>query len=66
VGAEWNLPTLPVSLTGEVGTVLSYFTNIKEQANVTGKPHDYSKINTAEYPQSTGFVVKVGFRVFAR
>jgi len=65
VGAEWNLPTLPVSLIGEVGTVLSYFTNIREQANVTGKPHDYSRVDTAEYPQSTGFVVKVGVRVFS-
>ena len=64
VGAEWNLPRLPVSLFGEVGTVISYFTNIEEQANVTGKPHDYSIIDTAQYPKSTGFVVKIGVRVF--
>ena len=66
VGGEWNLPGVPVSLTGEVGTVISYFTNIKEEANVTGKPHDYSIVDTAQYPKSTGFIVKLGVRVFPR
>jgi len=65
-GAEWNLPGLPVSLFGEAGMIISYFTNINENANVTGKPHPYSMINTAEYPESTGFVVKLGVRVFSR
>jgi hypothetical protein len=69
VGAEWNLPTLPVSLFGEAGVIISYFTNIEEEANVTGKPYPYSIINTdeyPEYPQSTGFVVKIGVKVFSR
>ena len=66
VGAEWNLPTLPVSLFGEAGVIISYFTNIEEEANVTGEPHPYSIIDTAQYPQSTGFVVTIGVRVFAR
>jgi hypothetical protein len=63
LNAEWNLPGLPVSLFGEVGTILSYFTNIAELAN-SGKPSDYSRINTSEYPESTGFIVKIGLRVF--
>jgi len=64
VGAEWNLPTLPISLFGEAGMIVSYFTDIEERANVTGKPHAFSIINTAEYPQSNGFVVKIGVTVF--
>ena len=66
VGAEWSLPSLPVSLFGEAGVIISYFTNIEEKANVTGKPHDYSIVDTAQYPQSTGYVVKIGVRVFPR
>jgi hypothetical protein len=66
LGAEWNLPGVPIALTGEVGAVISYFTNIKEEANVTGKSHDYSIVDTVEYPKSTGFIVKLGVRVFSR
>jgi hypothetical protein len=66
VGAEWNLPGIPVAITGEVGAVISYFTNIKEEANVTGKPHNYQIVDTADYPQSTGFIVKLGVHVFPR
>jgi hypothetical protein len=66
VGAEWNLPGLPVSFTGEIGAVISYFTNIKEDANVTGESHSYAIVDTVEYPKSTGFIVKLGVRVFPR
>jgi hypothetical protein len=65
VGAEWNLPGLPVSLFGEAGVIIAYFTNIEGGAN-DGSPHDYSIIDTAVYPQSTGFVAKIGLRVFSR
>ena len=64
VGAEWNLPGTPVSLTGEVGAIISYFTNIEEDANVTGRAHDYSIVDTDAYPKSTGLIVKLGVRVF--
>jgi hypothetical protein len=64
VGADWKLPSLPVSLFGEAGVVFSYFTDIDAPANVTGQAHSYRKVNTAEYPQSTSFVVKIGLRVF--
>ena len=64
IGAEWNLPRLPVSLFGEAGTIISYFTNIKEGRANDGSPHDYSKIDTHEYPQSVGYVVKIGLKVF--
>ncbi|MCL2139163.1 MAG: hypothetical protein FWH41_06485, partial [Treponema sp.] len=66
IGAEWKIPKIPVSLFGEAGAVISYFTNIKEPANITGKAHPYSKIDTAEYPKSTGFVVRFGVNVFPR
>jgi len=65
VGAELNLPGLPVSLTGEVGAVISYFTNIEGTAN-DGSAHDYSIVDTASYPKSTGYIVKLGVRVFPR
>jgi len=64
VGAEWSLPRLPITLTCEVGAVLSYFTNIDGKANVTGAPHEYEKIDTADYPKTTGFIATFGFRVF--
>ncbi|MDR0472838.1 MAG: hypothetical protein LBH43_04095 [Treponema sp.] len=66
VSAEWNLPGLPVSLFGEAGAVISYFTNIAEPANSKGEPSAYSRINTSDYPESTGFIVKIGLRVFGR
>jgi hypothetical protein len=66
IGAEWNLPKIPVALYGEAGVHYSYFTNIAEKANVTGEPHPYAKVDTAEYPESTGFIVKIGLKVFPR
>ena len=66
LGAEWNLPNLPAALIGEVGAVISYFTNITEPANVTGKSHDYASVDTPEYPKTTGFIVKLGVRVFPK
>jgi len=65
-GAEWKLPGLPVTLYGEAGTVISYFTNISAPANSTGKAHPYSRINTPEYPEATGFVAQIGLKVFSR
>ena len=66
VGGEWDMPDLPVSLFFETGLVFSYFTDIKATANVTGKSHPYSRINTPEYPRSTGFIAAIGFRIFSR
>jgi len=65
-GLEWNLPNMPIAFYGEAGVNYSYFTNISELANVTGTAHPYSVINTDEYPKSTGFIVKLGVRVFPR
>ena len=66
LGAEWNLSGAPVSLIGEIGAVISYFTDIEEEANVTGKSHDYAIVDTDAYPKTTGFIVKLGVRVFPR
>jgi hypothetical protein len=65
VGVEWNLPKLPVALYGEAGAVISYFTNIEGPANA-GKASPYSIVDTADYPKSTGFIFKLGFRLFPR
>jgi len=70
VSADWNVPNLPVSLFGEMGIIFSYFTNIFDEdgnaveANVTGRAHSFRRINTPEYPVSTSFVARIGFRVF--
>ena len=64
-GADWHLPGLPVSLYGEAGAVISYFTNTKEPAN-SGAAYNYSIIDTAEYPKATGFVVKLGVKIYPR
>jgi len=65
-GVEWNLPKLPAALFGEAGVVISYFTNIEEKANITGAAHPYFVIDTSEYPQSTGFVFRIGVKVYPR
>ncbi|MDR2923299.1 MAG: hypothetical protein LBU85_08165 [Treponema sp.] len=64
-GVEWNLPKLPIALYGEAGAVISYFTNTEEAANA-GAAHPYSVIDTAEYPKSTSFIIKIGVKVFPR
>jgi hypothetical protein len=70
VGAEWNLPKLPVSLLGEAGVNYSYFTNIAAEANnadvTEARPLPYSRINTAEYPESAGFIFTIGLKIFPR
>ena len=64
-GAEWNIPKLPLALYGEAGVNISYFTNIAGAAN-DGASHPYSIIDTAEYPKSTGFIIKLGLRLYPR
>ena len=66
LGAEWNLSSLPIALYGEAGAVISYFTNTAGHPANDGKAHPYKIINTSEYPKSTGFIVKLGFRLFPR
>jgi hypothetical protein len=64
-GAEWQLPSQPITFFGEAGVNYSYFTNIAERAN-SGMAYPYSKIDTEEYPKSTSFIVKLGVRIFPR
>jgi hypothetical protein len=54
---------IPVQLFGEFGVVFSYFTDISGTAN-SGSPHDYSVIDTQEYPKSTGIIATLGFKLF--
>jgi len=69
--ANWRLPNLPVSLFGEAGVIFSYFTNIDAPANNADlelgeqpRPHPFRRINTPDYPTSTSFIVRIGFRIF--
>jgi len=71
IGADWKLPNLPVTLFGETGVVFSYFTNIEGPANNadlnkgdTPRPQSFHRINTPEYPMSTTFITRIGFRIF--
>jgi hypothetical protein len=70
IGAEWNVPKTPIALCGEAGVNYSYFTNIAGKANnadvTEARPLPYSRINTAEYPESAGFIVKIGLKIFPR
>ncbi|MDR0553579.1 MAG: hypothetical protein LBG76_02100, partial [Treponema sp.] len=63
LGVEWNVPKIPVALFCEAGTVISYFTNTEEKAN-SGAAYPYSIVDTPEYPKSTGFVAKLGVKLF--
>jgi len=64
-GAEWKLPSQPITFFTEAGINYSYFTNTKEPSNA-GMPYPYSRIDTVEYPKSTGFILKFGVRIFPR
>jgi hypothetical protein len=64
-GAEWKLPSQPIAFFGEVGVNYSFFTNTEEKAN-SGAAYPYSRINTEVYPESKGFIVKMGVRIFPR
>jgi hypothetical protein len=64
-GVEWNLPKLPITLYGEAGVVISYFTNIDGAAN-SGFASPYFVIDTSEYPKSTGYIIKIGVKVFPK
>jgi len=63
IGGEWTLEKLPIAFFFEAGVVISFFTNIEEDAN-DGKPHPYHRINTPEYPEYKAFIAKLGFRLF--
>jgi len=62
--ADWNLPNLPVSLFGEAGMVFSYFTDTVGYDVHSGYARPFRRINTPEYPMSTTFIVRIGFRLF--
>jgi hypothetical protein len=62
-GVEWTVPTQPVSLYAEAGTVYSYFTNINGPAN-SGSASSFSIINTSEYPHAMRLIVILGVKIF--
>ena len=66
IGADWNIPKLPVTLFGEAGVVFSYFTDTVGNPANSGAAYDYSRINTTEYPESIGYIVKLGIKIFSR
>jgi hypothetical protein len=66
LGGEWTLLKAPFAFYFEAGTVISYFTNIDAQANVTGESHPYSIIDTSEYPKTTGFIACFGVKIYPK
>ena len=64
LGGEWT-PANALAFYYEIGTVISYFTNTEEKAN-SGKAYSYSIIDTSEYPKSTGFIAKIGLRLYPK
>jgi len=66
LGFEWTLRKAPVSFYAEAGTVISYFTNTVGFDANSGQAHSYSIIDTADYPKSTGFIIKLGIKIFPR
>jgi len=66
IGAEWNLSKAPVSFYGEAGTVISFFTDIIEGNANDGTARPHSKVDTSDYPKSTGFIITFGFKIYPR
>ena len=64
LGAEWTIPKIPVALFLEAGTVISYFTDIEAGKANTGKPYAYKKVDTPDYRNTTGAILKFGFKIF--
>jgi len=72
IGGEFSLPQnlfrnyfIPTRIFLETGFVLSYYTDIDGNVDPnSGSPNPYSRINTSEYPLSTGFIVTFGIRLF--
>jgi hypothetical protein len=65
IGAAHTFASLavPFQVFGEAGVVISYYTDIAGAPN-TGSPSSYSVVDTEEYPQSTGLIFTVGFKLF--
>ena len=70
LGGEWSVPKIPASLFGELGTNISYFTNIFDEASGqaapanSGSPQSFRIVDTPEYPWSTSVIVKIGIKIF--
>ncbi|GMO31891.1 MAG: hypothetical protein Ta2F_07650 [Termitinemataceae bacterium] len=59
---EIAIPNTSFSFTTEAGVSHSYFTDIETAAN-SGTSSPYKKINTAEYPRSTGLIFTLGIHL---
>ncbi|GMO57495.1 MAG: hypothetical protein Ta2G_17200 [Termitinemataceae bacterium] len=63
IAGELSIPKTSVKLFAETGLVISYFTNITEGASNDGYSHPIKRIDTAEYPKSTGVILTLGVHV---
>jgi hypothetical protein len=58
---------LPLSAFAEIGGVYSFFTDIDNSIEPnSGRPSAYSRINTAQYPNSLRFIGIIGVQIFPK
>ncbi|MDR2094247.1 MAG: hypothetical protein LBP76_01855 [Treponema sp.] len=58
-GGDFRFSKLPLTIYGEAGVVFSYFKDVDDEA-YKGE----STISSDKYPESTGFIFTLGFRLF--
>jgi hypothetical protein len=66
-GTSYKFAQLPVSIFGEAGLVLSYYTDVDQSSGTTEyleKSSPYSRVDTPEYPKATGFIFTLGVKIF--
>jgi hypothetical protein len=56
--------SFPLTLYGEAGLVVSYFTNIEEGKANSGAAYPWRIVDTPEYPQRLRFIASLGIRLF--
>jgi hypothetical protein len=64
-GASYRFPRLPILIFGEAGLVYSYYTDVPDTGgDYRAMSQDYKRVDTGEYPASTGFILSIGLRLF--
>jgi len=66
IGGDWTLDKTPLAFYWEIGTVISYFTDIEKGKNNNGRPYPYSIVDDDPYLRSTAFIAKLGIKVYPK